>query len=109
MSKKDVDDYFLKVCEDYHNTIETLHDVEEYVQNNILPAEKLDEIKAYVEVVKNNYLTISYIMHLLEMPVNPKKHNWYENTHKCDKSRDLKAIREENAQAINNIKGIITC
>jgi len=41
MSKKDVNTYFNKICEDYHELIETLHEMEEEANKGLLSPEKL--------------------------------------------------------------------
>jgi hypothetical protein len=41
MSKKDVNAYFNKICEDYHELIETLHEMEEEASKGLLSPEKL--------------------------------------------------------------------
>lgn len=103
MSRKDVNNYFVEICEDYNNMIEVLHDMEDYAQNHIVSPEKMDNMRATVEKVKENYMRISYIMYLLDRPVNKKKHKWYDNTTQYATEQSLDIVRAENRTNINNI------
>ena len=80
MSKRDVEKYFDDVANQYVEMVNTLKDIDEAVQSNLLSPEKLEEIKQRVEPLKNNYMTLSWIMFLLNRPVNKKKHKRYEQT-----------------------------
>ena len=104
MAKKDVDNYFKQICDDYKDMLEALHDMEEEASKNLISPEQLEATKSQVDVIKNNYMRISYIMYLLNRPNNKKKHSRYDKNYKFNKADTLDGIKEEDKSIINNIK-----
>ena len=106
MAKKDVDKYFDQICKDYHELIETLHDMEEEASKGLLDPDKLIQMKSYIEPIKINYQRISYIMYLLNKPVKKSKEKKYQNQSKkyIYSNSTLKDVHEENAMVINQIR-----
>ena len=108
MSRKHVEDYFNQITLDYHEMIETLKDMEEAVEQKMLSPDKLDQTKELVNKMKENYLRISYIMFLLNKPNKKEKEKKYNKqfSKKDFGNNDLKSIREENKQLINQISSL---
>ena len=73
MSRKHVEDYFNQVCEDYHEMVQTLKDMEDECNNGLVPPERVEQLKNMLEPIKTNYARISYIMFLLNMPNKKEK------------------------------------
>ena len=65
MSKKDVDEYYTKVCADYKQLKETLTEMEEEFKNSVQDVDKIEQVRKMIEPLKVNYERISYIMYLL--------------------------------------------
>lgn len=78
MSKRDVDSYYKEVCEQYNQMIEEIHDFEKECEQGLIEPERLDKIKENIQPLKNNYMTLSYIMYLLNQPVRKSKKKAYE-------------------------------
>lgn len=110
MSKKHVEDYFNQICDDYHEMVETLKDMEEECNNGLVAPERVEQLKKVLEPIKINYMRISYIMYLLHMPTRKQKQKRYEKQNSPFKFRScdtLKSVREENKQSIENAKNYL--
>lgn len=109
MSKKDVDQYFNKICNDYHELIETIHDMQEEANKGLLDPDKVDQVKQTLEPMKVNWQRISYIMYLLNKPNKKKKWNRYElqNQKFIHKNSTLDDVHTENEKILNDIKAVI--
>ena len=77
MAKKDIEIYYEQVCSQYNEMIQNLNDMEQYAKENIIEPERIDKLKAMIEPIKNNYMTLSYIMFLLNAPNKNNKLNRY--------------------------------
>ena len=111
MAVKHIKQYYDDVCVNYLDMIKALEDLTEECNKNIVSPEKVEEFKRMVEPVKNNYLTLSYIMFLLNMPNRKEKQKKYEKQeqkrlsnipHKNTKD----GIIEENKVLINKMKSL---
>lgn len=108
MSKRHVDEYFEVVANQYHEMLESLHDMEEECTKGLLDPDRLEQIKKLIEPLKQNYMRISYIMFLLNKPNKEKKIKRYEEQQKkflnnIPKEDRLEGIKEENQNTIDNI------
>lgn len=109
MSVKHVKEYFDKICDDYKEMVDTVHELEEMVSNNIVSQEKLDETTKVVEKLKDNYMRWSYMMYLLNMPNKKDKKKSYEkrmdNYLKTIPKKDrAESILNENKEVLNTFK-----
>ena len=106
MSKKDVDFYFNQICNDYHELMNTLHDMEEEASKGLLDPDKLIQMKEYIEPIKINWQRLSYIMFLLNKPCKKQKHKKYINQNKklVKENSTLDDVHNENIKYINKIK-----
>lgn len=113
MSKKHVEEYFIKMASDYSemkNVLEELQSslTDETASNYI---NQIDTIKEQVKLLEANYKRLSYIMFLLNMPNNKKKEkNYIRREHKKLDNIPIEhrqeSIEEENSNILNNIKSI---
>ena len=68
MAKKDIKEYYDLVCQDYHDMLEALRDMEKEAMEGLISPQQLEQTKESIEPVKNNYMTWSYVMYLLNKP-----------------------------------------
>lgn len=109
MSVKHIKEYYDQVCNDYHELIQASKDLEEECNNGIVSPERIDEFKKTLEPIKNNYMTLSYIMFLLNQPNRKEKQDKYRNQNKkllsnIDEKRTKEGVLRENKEAINKLK-----
>lgn len=108
MSKKDVDEYYTKVCADYKQLRETLTELEEEFKNSVQDVDKIEQVRKMIEPLKVNYERISYIMYLFNKPVRRKKRFSYEFENKKRLNNlpnsSLEDIHRENQEVIQNLK-----
>lgn len=103
MSVKHIKEYYEKVCADYHEIIETLHELEEEAQKNIVPPEMVDNLQNLIKPMKDNYERWSYMMFLLNMPDKKEKKKKYERQFRKVKeefepNNNWEAIHKENME-----------
>lgn len=108
MSKKDVDEYYTKVCADYKQLRETLTEIEEEFKNSVQDVDKIEQVRKMIEPLKVNYERISYIMYLFNKPARRKKRFSYEFENKKRlnnlSNSSLEDIHKENQEVIQNLK-----
>lgn len=108
MSKKDVDEYYTKVCADYKQLKETLTEMEEEFKNSVQDVDKIEQVRKMIEPLKVNYERISYIMYLFNKPVRRNKKFSYELENKKRlnnfSNSSLEDIHRENQEVIKNLK-----
>ena len=68
MSKRHVEDYFNKVADQYKEMLNELKDFEKECSDGLVEPEIFDNYKKIIEPLKNNYMTWSYVMYLLNLP-----------------------------------------
>ena len=108
MSKKDVDEYYTKVCADYKQLKETRKEMEEEFKNSVQDVDKIEQVRKMIEPLKVNYERISYIMYLFNKPVRKKKRFSYEFENKKRlnnfSNSSLEDIQKKNQEDIQNLK-----
>lgn len=109
MSVKHVYRYYKQVSEQYYESLSNLKDMEKEVNENMVSPEQLEQMKKTVEPIKNNYMTLSWIMHLLGQPNKQSKIKTYQRKNKTflstlDKNRDKENVLRENKEALNKLK-----
>ena len=110
MSKKHVEDYYNQITADYTEMIENLKEMEELAAQKVVNPDKIDELRAAVEPLKNNYMTISWIMFLLNQPNKKEKIARYKNVEEKkvltidpNRTKDLDGLHKENKKVIETI------
>lgn len=108
MSKRDFDRYFDDVKCQYFEMLDTLKEIEELANNQMVSPDMLDNVKATIEPIKNNYLALSYVMFLLNKPTRGSKADKYKRQNKklLEQSigRQEEDIKNENKSCINNLR-----
>ena len=106
MSVKHIEQEYDRVCNDYKDMIESLHDLEDLVSQNIVSQEKVDNIKESLETIKNNYMRWSWVMHLLNLPNRKNKQKKYNKqfSKRIELNNSIKSEHIENIDALNSFK-----
>lgn len=109
MSIKHIKDYYEQICNDYHEIIETLHELEVEAQNSIVPPERVENLEKLVKPMKDNYERWSYMIFLLNMPNKKEKQKKYKKQFQktideFEKENDIKAMHKENMDCRDDLK-----
>ena len=110
MSIKDVREYYDQITADYTEMIKTLKEMEELAAQEVVNPDKVEELRKAVEPIKNNYMRISYIIFLLNMPNKKEKKERYKKQQaKLLKNIELdKKEHEENKKVISTLNDVWT-
>lgn len=110
MAKKDFDRYFQSVCNQYHELNEELKELEETCATTVVNPTIIENMKAMIEPLKNNYMTLSYIKFLLDMPNKKTKQKVYRNQAKKlvkeSGNRVDKDIFRENETVLSQVESL---
>lgn len=112
MANRHVIDYFNKVAKQYSDMLAEIRDFEEECKKGLIEPERLDEVKKIIEPLKNNYMTWSYVMYLLNLPNreskvktykrrNAKLVSKYKNTDLQENEAVLKRLNAKNSELRN--------
>ena len=113
MSDKHIVQYYNQVAQQREDALKTIQEVDEMCANNVLSPERLKEIKNNVQLniqpILENYMTLSYIMYLLNMPNKKEKQKKYIKQHRkpvesIPHKNTQHGVMEENNNAIKNIE-----
>lgn len=109
MSKKAVDKYFEEICEQYHEMLEDIRDLEKECSNGIVEPERIERLKSQIEPLKQNYERWSYMMFLLNQPERKSKVKRYQAQNKkliqnLNKSNSIEATLQENENVLQELK-----
>lgn len=112
MAIKHVLEYYDEVCKQRQEMINEIKDFEEEAAKGLIEPERLDKIKENIQPLMNNYQTISWIMFLLNKPVNKKKHKNYEKQKskeisKLDTKYSKEGIIDENKKVLETLNKTI--
>lgn len=104
MAKRDLNLYYLQVQNQYFELQDQIKDLEIALKDNILTEEQFEEAMKSINVVKDNYERLSYVMMLLNKPKKSNKEAKYEKTFKewydYLKGSSKEAIIDENYDAL---------
>lgn len=108
MAVKHIKEYYEQVCNQYVQMNEELRDFQKEVENGLVEPERIDNLKKMIEPLKNNYMTLSWIMYLLNKPQRDSKEKSYQKRNKkfiesLDKNFDKSAILKQNDEVIKSI------
>lgn len=92
MSKKHIDEYFGQVFKDYRNMLDTLKTLEKECQEGLVEPERIEQFKANILPLMNNYERVLYIKFLYDMPNRKEKVATYKRNNK----KFLESIKKEN-------------
>ena len=108
MSVKAVRKYYDQICEQYHEMIELIHDLEKEAEQDLVEPERIERLKEQVAPIKQNYERWTYMMFLLNQPERNSKHEKYKRQNSrllqnLDKQNDLDSILEENKASLAQV------
>ena len=108
MAVKHIKEYYEQVCDQYVMMNEELRDFQKEVENGLVEPERLDNLKKMIEPLKNNYMTLSWIMYLLNQPNRDSKERAYQKRNKkfiesLDKNFNKESIMKQNDEVIKSI------
>lgn len=109
MAVKHVKEYYNQVTEQYLTMLDSLKEMEKEYNENIVSPEQYEQMKATIEPLKNNYMTLSWIMYLLSKPLKKENEKRYKEKMKkklsqLDKSKDKEGIINQNKAILNELK-----
>lgn len=106
--KRDFDEYYNKICEQYFQLQEVLKDISNDISNNIVDPNRIEQVKQTILPVENSYRTLSYIKYLLDKPARKSKLKRYNKKSKklldISKGHQSTDIINKNADIISNVK-----
>jgi molecular chaperone GrpE (heat shock protein) len=108
MAVRHIKEYYEQVCEQYVQMNEELRDFQKEVENGLVEPERIENLKKMIEPLKNNYMTLSWIMYLLNQPNRDSKERAYQKRNKkfiesLDKNFDKESIMKQNDEVIKSI------
>ena len=108
MSVKAVRKYYDQICEQYHEMIELIHDLEKEAEQDLVEPERIERLKEQVAPIKQNYERWTYMMFLLNQPERNSKHEKYKRQNSrllqnLDKQNDLDSVFEENKASLAQV------
>ena len=111
MAVKHIKEYYEQVCEQYVQMNEELRDFQKEVENGLVEPERIENLKKIIEPLKNNYMTLSWIMYLLNQPNRDSKERAYQKRNKkliasLDKNFNKESIMKQNDEVIKSIGGV---
>ena len=108
MSVKAVRRYYNQICDQYHEMLENIHDLEVEAAQGMVEPERIERLKEQVAPIKQNYERWSYMMFLLNQPERKEKQSRYKSQNRkllssLSKNNSLDSILEENSEALKHI------
>lgn len=107
MSKRDFDEYYNSIFEQYKSLQGSLEEMSKEVSNGMVEPERLDNLRATVAPVVTSYQTLSYIKYLLDKPNKCTKRARYDKQSvllKKSEENNGKKILNRNSDIIRDIK-----
>lgn len=108
MAIKHVKEYYNQVCDQYVELQKEILDFQKEAEEGLVEPERIDQMKKFLEPLKNNYMTLSWIMYLLNMPARENKRKGYERrtskfTSKLDPKFSKESIIKQNEEVLKSI------
>lgn len=109
MAKKDFDKYVQVIINQYKDFENVLKTLSEEANANMTDISFVDDLKAQMLPLKQNYERIMYIKYLLDLPNRKEKQESYKRRTKkfistLNASNSCNAVIDENNKIIENIK-----
>lgn len=82
MARKHVVEYFKDIEKLYFDMVHSLEEMESEFNKGNVTEEELNKLLMPVNNIKDNYLRLAYVMHLLNMPVRNQKKSKYQRQEK---------------------------
>lgn len=108
MSKKDVEQYYDTITEQYHEMMQDIKDFEKEAAEGLVEPERVDRLKEQIAPIKQNWERWTYMMFLLNQPQRKSKHKAYQERNKkllsnLSSTNSLQAVLDENNNARKTI------
>lgn len=108
MSVKAVKKYYDQICDQYHEMLQDIHDLEVEASQGMVEPERIERLKEQIAPIKQNYERWSYMMFLLNQPERKSKQPRYKDQNRkflqsLNKNNSLDAVIEENASALKHV------
>lgn len=111
MAKRHVIKYYLEVENTYIEMQETLKELQKMASEGKVEESVFLNAKEEIDIIKNNYDRLSYIMFLLNKPNRKSKNDYDEKINKSWydylKSSSKEAIMDESRDALKEFKKIV--
>jgi hypothetical protein len=108
MARKDFDDYYNKVCKQFHSLKVVFDDLSKEVAEGMVEPERQKQLEATIEPIKNSYQTLSYIKYLLDKPNRKEKEARYKRMNKklleISEGHTQQEVLKQNQYILDNIK-----
>ena len=110
MAVRDVKEYYYKLLVQSAEMKADLEDFEKALKAGYITEDKLDEVKAQVDIIQANFERVGYIMYLLELPNrDSKKGKWKKQNskltnHFVEAKADEQAVFDENKSALDHLR-----
>ena len=82
MAVKQIKEYFEQVANQYLEMQYEIKSFEEEAEKGLCDPDRVESLKECAKPIKENYMTLSYIMYLLNMPQRQSKQKAYEQRNK---------------------------
>ena len=101
MARKDFDNYYTQICNQYFELQQVLEDLSKEVSQGMIEPERIEQLKQTIVPVENNYRTLGYIKYLLDKPTRKQKEARYKNMNKkllkqCEGRTQEDLVKENN-------------
>lgn len=107
MARRDFDNYYNQICNQYFELQQVLEDLSKEVSEGMIEPERIEQLKQTIVPVENNYRTLGYIKYLLDKPTRKQKEARYKNMSKKLLKQCEGRTREDLAKENNDIiKGL---
>lgn len=82
MAVRHIKEYYEKMADQYMEMQDNIKEIEKDLANGLVEPEFLERLQEQIKPLKDNYLTLSYIMFLLNQPNRDSKVKKYEQQNK---------------------------
>ena len=110
MAVRDVREYYWKLLAQQEEMQNDLEDFTEALQNGYITEDKLEDVKAEVNRLKENVDRVAYVLYLLEKPNKNAKKPGYDKQNKKllteleNRNCTEKQVLDENKSALDRIR-----
>lgn len=107
MARRDFDNYYNQICNQYFELQQVLKDLSKEVSEGMIEPKRIEQLKQTIVPVENNYRTLGYIKYLLDKPKRKRKELRYRNMSKKllkqSEGRTQKDLVRENNDIIKGL------
>lgn len=111
MARKHFDEYLNTITKQYRDLQETLSEMTVESESGMIEPERIDQLKATIQPIKNSFDTLIYIKYLLDMPNRKSKQKNYDSANKYikeyTKSVCMEKVYETNKHVLENLSNCI--